>query len=264
MCCPAKATISCIHLELKLTSQLNLLEAEAEGPCANFRIGDDDLQAYDFIRQFKLDLLGSQSSGVSKVVGSSSLQTAYRFQRYADVTVPTRNIFPFGLPEQFSFISTYRASRITRTAWHMIRLTNLQHRPQFFVALNPRQQSIDFAISNYEGQLQTLRFNNAKVSNCSVGIVIHSLFEIHALKIYFHWSCGATDNASDYGSEDSRDRVRLFVDCKDMQEKPMQLRGPMDINGNISIAKFANSRESVPANRFAMDVDELRSHKTST
>lgn len=43
-----------------------------------------------------------------------------------------------------------------------------------------------------------------------------------------------------------RDRVRLFVDCKDMEEQPMDPRGFIDINGNISISKFANSRETVP------------------
>lgn len=43
-----------------------------------------------------------------------------------------------------------------------------------------------------------------------------------------------------------RDKVSLFVDCKDMREKPMEPRGPIDINGNISISKFANSKETVP------------------
>lgn len=70
--------------------ELNIVEEEVSGPCANYRIGDDDLQPYDFIRQFRLDLLETQYRGVSKVRGSSRTQTAYRLEKEADVTVPTR------------------------------------------------------------------------------------------------------------------------------------------------------------------------------
>ncbi|XP_066139127.1 collagen alpha-1(IX) chain-like [Euwallacea fornicatus] len=204
---------------IEINCQLNIVEQEIGGPCADYKIGDDDLQAYDFIRQFRLDLLETQYSGISKVTGSTSLQTAYRLERHADLTVPTRNVFPLGLPEQFSFISTFRSRHQTRSTWHMIRVSDIEQKPRFLVALNPRRQSIDFAIQNYEGQLQTLRFNNAKI------------FDKNWHKIHF----GVY-----------RDRVSLFVDCKDLYEKPLELRGPIDINGNISISKYASSRETVP------------------
>lgn len=66
------------------------MEEDVSGPCADFRIGDDDLQAYDFIRKFRLDLLETQYPGVSKVRGSSRMQTAYRLDKDADLTIPTR------------------------------------------------------------------------------------------------------------------------------------------------------------------------------
>lgn len=69
--------------------ELNLPE-ETNGPCANYRIGDDDLQAYDFIRQFRLDLMEKQYPGVSRVRGSNQMQLAYRLEKGADLTVPTR------------------------------------------------------------------------------------------------------------------------------------------------------------------------------
>lgn len=60
------------------------------GPCANYKPGDDDLQAFDFIRQFRLDVLETQYPGVSRVRGSHRMQTAYRLDKDADLTIPTR------------------------------------------------------------------------------------------------------------------------------------------------------------------------------
>lgn len=71
-------------------SELNIYEEEVSGPCANFRIGDDDLQAYDLIRRFRLDIAETTFPGVSKVRGSNRLQTAYRLDKDADLTLPTR------------------------------------------------------------------------------------------------------------------------------------------------------------------------------
>lgn len=81
------------NLKIKNTKEVLLelnLEEEARGPCANYRIGDDDLQAYDFIRQFRLDLMETQYPGVGEVRGSNRMQTAYRLDKIADLTLPTR------------------------------------------------------------------------------------------------------------------------------------------------------------------------------
>ena len=65
------------------------------GPCSDYRPGEDDLQAFDFIRQFRLDVLETKYPGVTKVRGSSRLQTAYRLEKEADLVVPTRSIILF-------------------------------------------------------------------------------------------------------------------------------------------------------------------------
>ena len=64
--------------------------AESNGPCSDYRPGEDDLQAFDFIRQFRLDVLETKYPGVTKVRGSSRLQTAYRLEKEADLVLPTR------------------------------------------------------------------------------------------------------------------------------------------------------------------------------
>ena len=60
------------------------------GPCSDYRPGEDDLQAFDFIRQFRLDVLETKYPGVTRVRGSSRLQTAFRVEKEADLVVPTR------------------------------------------------------------------------------------------------------------------------------------------------------------------------------
>ncbi|KAL1512787.1 hypothetical protein ABEB36_002317 [Hypothenemus hampei] len=188
-------------------------------PCAKFRIGDDDLQIYDFIRQFKLDSLDSQYSSVNRVTGSSFLQTAYRIEETTNLTIPTRNIFPFGLPDVFSFISTFRLSSNTRSTWDMLRITDFEQRPNFLISLDPEQRCIQFSIMNYEGQLQTLKFYNVEV------------FDRAWHKIFF----GVHKN-----------RVKLFIDCKLMGDQGLEPRGVIDINGNTSIAKFTESTHTLP------------------
>jgi len=68
---------------------------DVNGPCSDYRPGEDDLQAFDFIRQFRLDVLETRYPGVTRVRGSSRLQTAYRLEKEADLVVPTRQLFTF-------------------------------------------------------------------------------------------------------------------------------------------------------------------------
>lgn len=63
---------------------------EANGPCSDYKPGEDDLQAFDFIRKFRLDLLGTQFPGVTRVRGSNRVQTAYRLEKEANLTLRTR------------------------------------------------------------------------------------------------------------------------------------------------------------------------------
>lgn len=43
-----------------------------------------------------------------------------------------------------------------------------------------------------------------------------------------------------------RDRVTLYLDCERTTEVPLDPFGPIDINGNIYIAKQQNSARTVP------------------
>jgi len=192
---------------------------DANGPCADYRPGEDDLQAFDFIRQFRLDVLETKYPGVKRVQGSSRLQTAYKLENEADLVLPTRNIFPQGLPQQFSFICTFRTKKPPKTAWNIIRISDIRQRPQFQVTFNPRKTSIEFAITDFQGKLQTLVFTKAQV------------FDKEWHKVHFGVH---------------RERVVLYIDCEFSQELPLDVRGPIDVNGEIAISKVAGTKRTVP------------------
>lgn len=61
-----------------------------DGPCADYQPGEDDLQAFDFIRKFRLDVLEASSPGVKKVRGSNEMQTAYRLHSETNLQLETR------------------------------------------------------------------------------------------------------------------------------------------------------------------------------
>ena len=58
-------------------------------PCADYKPGEDDLQNFDMIRKFKLDVNLDGYPGVTRVRGSNRMQTAYRIDSTANLRMPT-------------------------------------------------------------------------------------------------------------------------------------------------------------------------------
>merc|ERR550519_2717480 len=188
---------------------------EVTYPCADYKPGDDDLQSFDFIRKFELDVNLDGYPGVARVRGSNRMQTAYRIDSTANLVMPTLRVFNQGLPEQFSFVTTFRNRRPTSNRWQLIRITNTACQPQFAVGLNPSRNAIQFSILNYNGELQTLSWEKPEV------------FDNEWHKLHF----GVF-----------RDKVVLYVNCEPVGEEPLQLvDSRIDLNGNIMISKEADS-----------------------
>merc|ERR1719260_27596 len=188
---------------------------EVTYPCADYKPGDDDLQSFDFIRKFELDVNLDGYPGVARVRGSNKMQTAYRIDSSADLRMDTLRVFNQGLPEQFSFVTTFRNRRPGNDPWHLIRITNTQGSPQFAVGLNAARETVEFSILNFNGQLQTLSWN------------VPQVFDTEWHKIHF----GVF-----------RDKVLLYVNCEPVGEEPMQLvDSRIDLNGQILISKLGES-----------------------
>lgn len=181
-------------------------QASAQVPCGDFRPGEDDLQIIDFIRKFGLDSAEEiYKKSVIKVSGSNRFQTAYRVEKTARLIMSTRNVFPLGIPQQFSFIATFSSKMVTRTQWHIIKIVDYQNSTNLQITLNQAIGTVEFSIVNYDGYLQTVKFEASYIFD-------RNWHKLHFGVFY--------------------DRVVLYVDCKQVGVKMLEPRGTVDMFGN--------------------------------
>ena len=73
-------------------------------------------------------------------------------------------IFNQGIPEQFSFVTTFRNNRDFRGGkWHLVRITDGRGKPQFAVGLDSKLKTVEFSILKYDRSVQTLSWEKAEV-----------------------------------------------------------------------------------------------------
>uniref|UniRef100_A0A0K2UXP0 Thrombospondin-like N-terminal domain-containing protein n=1 Tax=Lepeophtheirus salmonis TaxID=72036 RepID=A0A0K2UXP0_LEPSM len=191
-------------------------------PCADYKPGEDDLQNFDFIRKFQLDVNLDGYPGVSRVRGSNQMQTAYGIDSSADLSMRTTRTFNQGLPEQFSFVTTFRAKEPIQNRWHLIRITDGSGNPQFAVGLDPRRRTIEFSIMKYDRTLQTLTWNKDDIF-----VPVDQWTKVH------------------FGV--FRDNVLLYVNCEPVGAQPLEVvDSRINLNGEILIAKDADSSATMP------------------
>lgn len=187
------------------------------GPCEGYKQGEDDLQTIDFISKLKLDLLETHYTGVTRVRGSNRMQTAYRLEKDTDITLPTKNIFPNGLPEEFSVVCTFRARKLSKYTWHIIKIVDMENEPQFLIAMNPKGQTLDLFVKSDEMQI--------------VSFSADHIFDKNWHKI-------------DIGA--FKDRLVIYIDCEYVGTQDVKPWGPIKVDGEISISKMSHSKLTVP------------------
>lgn len=74
-----------------------------------------------------------------------------------------RSMFPTGIPDQFSFVTTFRMKgKANREKWNLIQIRDLEGNPQWGIRLDGQKKEVDFHIINFDGTLQRLTFTKAK------------------------------------------------------------------------------------------------------
>ncbi|PNI88241.1 COL9A1 isoform 2, partial [Pan troglodytes] len=189
--------------------------------CPKIRIGQDDLPGFDLISQFQVDKAASRRA-IQRVVGSATLQVAYKLGNNVDFRIPTRNLYPSGLPEEYSFLTTFRMTGSTlKKNWNIWQIQDSSGKEQVGIKINGQTQSVVFSYKGLDGSLQTAAFSN-----------LSSLFDSQWHKIMI-------------GVE--RSSATLFVDCNRIESLPIKPRGPIDIDGFAVLGKLAdNPQVSVP------------------
>lgn len=75
-----------------------------------------------------------------------------------------RDVFPLGVPQQFSFIATFCSKMVERTQWHILKITDYHNNTNLQITLNQIEGTVEFSIINYDGYLQTVQFEARNVS----------------------------------------------------------------------------------------------------
>ncbi|EPY83579.1 hypothetical protein CB1_000550002 [Camelus ferus] len=176
---------------------------------------------FDLISQFQIDKAASRRA-IQRVVGSTSLQVAYKLGNNVDFRIPTRHLYPSGLPEEYSFLTTFRMTGSTlKKHWSIWQIQDSSGKEQVGVKINGQTKSVSFSYKGLDGSLQTAAFSN-----------LPSLFDSQWHKIMI-------------GVE--RSSATLFVDCNRIESLPIKPRGKIDVNGFAVLGKLVdNPQVSVP------------------
>uniref|UniRef100_A0A1A9WS36 Thrombospondin-like N-terminal domain-containing protein n=1 Tax=Glossina brevipalpis TaxID=37001 RepID=A0A1A9WS36_9MUSC len=196
-------------------------------PCNIMRRGDPDLTMYDIISAYRFDEYHYEYQEVQPVAGSTSYQLAYHITEYSNMTIKSSRAFPKGVPDEFSFESTFRLSpQQYLDDFYLFELSGHQYESQMSVSVSPLDNSIEFTLPKSDGSVQTVTFEEIKISD--------SLWHKVMLGV-------------------SMDSVRLWVDCKPMLDDdgnyiaPLEVRGPIDAsNGIFTIARNRRTMQTVP------------------
>uniref|UniRef100_A0A4W3IJ11 Thrombospondin-like N-terminal domain-containing protein n=1 Tax=Callorhinchus milii TaxID=7868 RepID=A0A4W3IJ11_CALMI len=164
------------------------------------------LSGFDLMERFSL-LFPTGGSENQTSPGSPS----YRMGRKLLVK-PTQDVFPKGLPEEYSFVVTFRVKRNTRKErWYLWQVTDQFGIPQMSVILDGNRKEVEYRARTRSGHTLHLTFRNRQ---------LHSLFDRRWHKL---------------GVSVRPESVALHKGCKMVQRKLSQERGSMDTGGNITI-----------------------------
>nr|XP_014349373.1 PREDICTED: uncharacterized protein LOC102355403 [Latimeria chalumnae] len=194
--------------------------------CPQIRIGQDDLPGFDLITQFQLDV--AHLRGVRRVEGSTLLQIAYRLEKEANFQIPTRILYPKGLPEEYSFVTTFRMMRETiDTVWNLFQIVDEDGYKQIGLRLDGEQQAVEFFLVGQDGNLEVATFPG-----------VSQLFNTEWHKILV----GVEMN-----------KITLFVDCQLVGSKPIKTKGTVNVDGETLIGRLDDDPSSsvvLPTSQF--------------
>ncbi|GAB0086545.1 collagen alpha-1(IX) chain-like [Sergentomyia squamirostris] len=216
---------------------------EDYSPCGRWRPGDADLNTFDFIREFRLDRSETFYEGVSSVVGSNYVQTAYRLERESNLTLTAVEAFPRGFPQQFSFECTFRMREEIDMSWYLFHVTDSFEQSQLSVKLDPRRELLQLSLPDIDGNLQMVTFRH------------HELFDESWHKV----TLGV-----------GYDQATLWVDCQPVRGlygefvNRLEPRGPVDASGgHLSVARLVEYPSTVPIDLqwMVLSCDPLRAER---
>ncbi|XP_073192467.1 collagen alpha-1(IX) chain isoform X3 [Lepidochelys kempii] len=189
--------------------------------CPPIRTDEDDLPGYDLISQFQLDKAASRGV-IQRVVGSTALQVAYKIGTNVDFRIPTRFLYPNGLPDEYSFLTTFRMTRSTlQKSWSIWQVQDSSGKEQVGVKLNSQTKALEFSYKGLDGSVQTATFSH-----------LPFLFDSQWHKVMVSIE---------------KSNVTLFIDCIMIESLQIKPRGKIGVDGFALLGKLTNNPQiSIP------------------
>jgi len=173
---------------------------------------------FNILKRFQITDECGDVNGCAKITGAGS-RSAWEISRQANLDMRTREVFPGGLPDGFTLVTTFKECDDTKRKTHnLIKIEDSRGQPQFGLKLD-----------GYRGALQLDYMDpNGRPFSTTFTSEVDSLGDCH-----FHMMHLVKE----------RDQLRLFIDCKEVETKTGINMGPVDINGRVSLAKQEGGRE---------------------
>uniref|UniRef100_H2Z836 Collagen alpha-1(IX) chain n=1 Tax=Ciona savignyi TaxID=51511 RepID=H2Z836_CIOSA len=208
--------------------------------CPQIQVGEDDLPGFDIISQFNLDR-DDLMQGVSKVTGSDEYQVAYRLARKASLSIPTRNVYPMGLPSEYSFVSTFRMlEKNTRKQWKLWLVNDQNGEEQIGVSLDGANRLVELISRGNDGYIHKATFVNTD-----------ALFDDKWHKLVM-------------SVEESQ--VSLYIDCNLVDTLPFSDRALAATDGETLVGRIGKNNAksaAIELQWMIIHCDPTRAHRES-
>ncbi|XP_044151435.1 LOW QUALITY PROTEIN: collagen alpha-1(IX) chain-like [Bufo gargarizans] len=165
-------------------------------------------EATNLIEEFRV----SSISGVRIVTGSQNNMKAYQLGSRAHVTRQSWLIFPYGVPQEFSLISTFRIKEKTPgEVWNLLQIESRTGTEQFRLRLYGEMNAVDVYSVAASGRDKVITFEN-----------VDKLFDgkWHKLSLSVR-----------------RNQFTLYVDCQQVGSSPVSLYGTIKTDGISTMAR---------------------------
>ncbi|CAK8690404.1 unnamed protein product [Clavelina lepadiformis] len=191
--------------------------------CNSLHVDDDTSPDFDILSQFNINKGQQPLLGVNTINGTTRYQVAYRLSENALLSIPSSKVLPFGLPSEYSFVSTFRVKQKSNNQlWNLWMVTDKQYGILAGIQIDDRRQLVRFVTRNKQNRTHQVTF-----SRCA------GLFDNGWHKILL-----AVKNKE----------VSLYIDCVWIEDVSFNQSYPaMDTKGFVQIGHIVqNTSYSMP------------------
>ncbi|XP_069739910.1 collagen alpha-1(XIV) chain-like isoform X2 [Narcine bancroftii] len=177
----------------------------------------------------------SELEGVSMESDIFTGSPSYNIFETAQLIQATRNIHPTGLHPEHTITLLFRLLPNThREPFAIWQIVDEDFHPLVGVVLDNKQQTLSYFTMNYKSEFQRVTFSQPEVKKIFFG----SFHKVHIAV--------------------SRDNIKLYIDCMEIGEKPINGIGKISTEGFEELGKLVNNKDtgnsSVP---FQLQIFEI-------